>query len=328
MNWRLATLLVWLSIFNANNTVLACNVPVFRYALERWQSDNYELIIFHQRDLTPNEQQKIAMIRQSTRSSGAALNLRVRECDLRAEIDRQLEDLTKGIVTANDSPLACLLYSANSREVPDRIVTTMPLEDLDAEALVASPARQRIANQLLDGQSAVWIFVSSGNQVQDDEALSRLKDQIEWNKANLKLPEQDVLEADEFFDRENPIELKMDFSIVKVDRNDPREQFLIAMLMGSEADLVDLSSQPMAFPVIGRGRVLYALVGQGIYKDTIEMACKFVVGPCSCQVKDQNPGFDLLFNVDWDSKIGGKTLSRENAGQKKPPILIQIPSGK
>jgi len=328
MNWRLATLLVWLSIFNANNTVLACNVPVFRYALERWQSDNYELIIFHQRDLTPNEQQKIAMIRQSTRSSGAALNLRVRECDLRAEIDRQLEDLTKGIVTANDSPLACLLYSANSREVPDRIVTTMPLEDLDAEALVASPARQRIANQLLDGQSAVWIFVLSGNQVQDAEALSRLKGQIEWNKANLKLPEQDVLEADEFFDRENPIELKIDFSIVKVDRNDPREQFLIAMLMGSEADLVDLSSQPMAFPVIGRGRVLYALVGQGIYKDTIEMACKFVVGPCSCQVKDQNPGFDLLFNVDWDSKIGGKTLSRESAGQKKPPILIQIPSGK
>lgn len=328
MNWRLATLLLWLSIFNANNTVLACNVPVFRYALERWQSDNYELIILHQRDLTPNEQQKIAMIRQSTRSSGAALNLRVRECDLRAGIDRQLEDLTKGIVTANDSPLACLLYSANSREVPDRIVTTMPLEDLDAEALVASPARQRIANQLLDGQSAVWIFVSAGNQVQDAEALSRLKVQIEWNKANLKLPEQDVLEADEFFDRENPIELKIDFSIVKVDRNDPREQFLIAMLMGSEADLVDLSSQPMAFPVIGRGRVLYALVGQGIYKDTIEMACKFVVGPCSCQVKDQNPGFDLLFDVDWDSRVGGKTLSRESGGEKKPPILIQIPSGK
>ncbi|MCH1497151.1 MAG: hypothetical protein L7U72_18155 [Rubripirellula sp.] len=328
MNWRLATLLVWLSILSANNTLLACNVPVFRYALERWQSDNYELIILHRRDLTPKEQQKIAMIRQSTRASGAALNLRVRECDLRAEVDRQLEVLTKGIVAANDSPTACLLYSANSREVPDRIVTTMPLEDLDAEALLASPARQKIANQLLDGQSAVWIFVSSGDQVQDAEALRRLKDQIEWNKANLKLPEQDVLEADEFFDQENPIELKIDFSIVKVDRNDPREQFLIAMLMGSEADLVDLSNQPMAFPVIGRGRVLYALVGQGIYKDTIEMACKFVVGPCSCQVKDQNPGFDLLFDVDWDLKVGGKTLSRESGGQKKPPVLIQIPSGK
>ena len=328
MTWRLTTFAACLFFMNVKETVRACNVPVFRYALERWQSDNYELLVLHQRDLTLEEQQKVDKVRQATRPSGAALNLSVRECDLRTKMDRQLEGLTRGLVKQKDPPLAVLLYSANSREVPDRIVTKMPLDDLNVESLIASPVRQEVAKQLLEGQSAVWIFVTSGNQIQDADALRRLENQIEWNKANLKLPEQDVLEADEFFDQENPIELKIDFSIVKLDRDDPREDFLIAMLMGSESDLVDLANQPMAFPVIGRGRVLYALVGQGIYKDTIEMASKFVVGPCSCQVKDQNPGFDLLLNTDWDSKVSGKPLSRPSTGEKKAPVLIQIPSGK
>ena len=47
---------------NVNETVRACNVPVFRYALERWQSDNYELLVLHQRDLTLEEQQKVDKI--------------------------------------------------------------------------------------------------------------------------------------------------------------------------------------------------------------------------------------------------------------------------
>jgi hypothetical protein len=114
---------------------------------------------------------------------------------------------------------------------------------------------------------------------------------------------------------------------VTLDRDDPREQALLEMLLASETDLEHLD-QPMAFPVIGRGRVLYALVGKGIFEDTIAIASRFVVGPCSCQVKDQNPGFDLLMNVDWDEKIGGEVLSEEASGERSKPVLIQIPPGK
>ena len=84
----------------------------------------------------------------------------------------------------------------------------------------------------------------------------------------------------------------------------------------------------MAFPVIGRGRVLYALVGKGNFEDTIAMASRFVVGPCSCQVKDQNPGFDLLMNVDWDEKIGGSLVSEEASRERSKPIFIPNPIGK
>ena len=84
----------------------------------------------------------------------------------------------------------------------------------------------------------------------------------------------------------------------------------------------------MAFPVIGRGRVLYALVGKGIFRDTIAMASRFVVGPCSCQVKDQNPGFDLLLAVDWDEKLGGSVISKPPIEKSGKPTLINIPPGK
>ena len=129
------------------------------------------------------------------------------------------------------------------------------------------------------------------------------------------------------FRPETPIELRVGFSVVTLNRDDPAEKALLEMLLGSESDLEELK-QPMAFPVIGRGRVLYALVGKGIFEDTIAIASRFVVGPCSCQVKDQNPGFDLLMKVDWDDRVGGAAISEEASNEKVKPILIQIPKGK
>ena len=41
----------FLALFAAS-TVWACSIPVFRYALERWQPDNYEVSIFQSGSLT------------------------------------------------------------------------------------------------------------------------------------------------------------------------------------------------------------------------------------------------------------------------------------
>ena len=74
------------------------------------------------------------------------------------------------------------------------------------------------------------------------------------------------------------------------------------MLLGSEEDLAE-SKEPIAFPIYGRGCVLYALVGKGINAETIDEACAFLVGPCSCIVKEENPGVDLLVSADWDGQV-------------------------
>ena len=50
------------------------------------------------------------------------------------------------------------------------------------------------------------------------------------------------------------------FSSVFVDRMDPEEEILARILLGTEQDLWNYDV-PIAFPVFGRGRILYALVG-------------------------------------------------------------------
>ena len=46
---------------------------------------------------------------------------------------------------------------------------------------------------------------------------------------------------------------------------------LLQMLLNTEDDLKTMK-EPMAIPVFGRGRALYALVGKGINEETIEVS--------------------------------------------------------
>lgn len=41
-------------------------------------------------------------------------------------------------------------------------------------------------------------------------------------------------------------------------------------------------------------------VGKGINVENLVDCMVFLAGACSCQVKDQNPGMDLLMSWDWE----------------------------
>ena len=52
--------------------VSACNIPVFRYALERWKSDSYEIVILYD-DLSSDQEQFVAGLEAaSTENNGIA----------------------------------------------------------------------------------------------------------------------------------------------------------------------------------------------------------------------------------------------------------------
>jgi hypothetical protein len=178
-----------------------------------------------------------------------------------------------------------------------------PLEGDDVEAILDSPVRKEIARLILEGEVAVWVLLESGDKQQDDEAAHLLEIQLEKMSETLRisLPEIGV---DQFTESD----LSVSFSMLRLSRSDPHEKILAQMLLKSEWDLKTFS-KPIAFPVFGRGRALYALVGDGITETNIEMACAFLVGWCSCQVKAQNPGVDLLMSVDWDNVIGEELYS-------------------
>ena len=133
----------------------------------------------------------------------------------------------------------------------------------------------------------------------------------------LKLPEgvivaddaQEAIEKGQLFDQSNvlrsEIPLKLSFSQLRVSRKDAAEQAFLQMLLNCEPDLGDYKDEPMVFPVFGRGRALEPLIGKGLSLDNVWDYCAYITGACSCEVKKQNPGVDLLTALDWDAATEG-----------------------
>jgi hypothetical protein len=65
------------------------------------------------------------------------------------------------------------------------------------------------------------------------------------------------------------------------------------------------TTQPVAFPIFGRGRVLQGLIGNQIEHNQIMDTCLYMAGDCSCEIKWQNPGIDLLMSADWYKVLAG-----------------------
>jgi hypothetical protein len=141
-----------------------------------------------------------------------------------------------------------------------------------AKAILNSPGRSRLAQRLLTGDVAVWILIKSGHEQKDRRALDLLRTNLEWASASLRIPDSGVdvngnaIEVTDF--KSYPVR----FGLMEVARDDPREELLVSALLASEPDLARYD-EPIAFPVFGRGRVLYALVGDGIQEKNIREGC-------------------------------------------------------
>lgn len=279
----------------------ACSTPVFRYALERWPADPYEIVVTHRGALEGEAKQ-----------ASDALDAAYRDAEETANIYPRFEDLSGGgaegaadEAKAADSPRMAAYFppGPHSREP----IWSAPLTAENVQALVDSPLRKKIAAELIGGKTAVWIFLKCGDKAKDAAALQLLQDQLKEIAPQMQPSDpMPIVYYDGTIQEAEA--LKIEFATLELDRGDPKEAFLVAMLMASEPDLKDYIGEPMAFPVFGQGRALFALVGPGINKDNIFEACAFLSSDCSCEVKAMNPGVDLLIKADW-TKIHGPIMS-------------------
>lgn len=315
---HIAIALVALLCGTVADVAQACSVPVFRWALERWQAEDYQLHLFRDKPLSKEEQTLIEA------AIAAPANVTLREIDVRDEIDTAAEAIWNENKD-RELPFAVLNYPQASRII--RPAVGSPLNQICADALRDSPARREIAKRTLDGQSGVWIFLASGDAEKDSATFAILKEQIAKANRTLKLPDMTGDEALQAPDAPDVSRLRVEFSVIEVRRDDPAEAMFVRMLLGIESDLPDYD-EPMAFPVYGRGRVLYALVGRGINTDTVMKANAFLVGPCACEIKADNPGTDLLMAVNWGEGIGktviGKIDAPPLAGTALPPTVETV----
>jgi hypothetical protein len=257
----------------------ACSTPVFEYALQRWAPDPYGTHISHAAEPDADEQAAIELLQGNASKAGPGANI----------------DISLSIATNSLSTITVSYPTTTRIRTP---LLQLPLTLANAKKVIDSPVRQLIVREIVSGHCAVWLFLESGNRELDDAAEQRLRAKLRELERTLVLPASANADDD---DASAPTEdaRKASFAVIRMSRTDPAETLLASSLLNSESDLQGLK-EPMTFPVFGRGRMLYAIVGKGINADVIERSSAFIAGSCACEVKAQNPGIDLLLNANWD----------------------------
>ncbi len=135
---------------------LACSVPVFRFALEQWRPDAYQVFIYHDQDLSAEQTQVIERLQRDGSPSGGA-NLQVRLIDLRGELQSgDQERLEQTGVQSLPQIVVNLPRKAGDSET---FVGAAELNADQVERLINSPARAELSKRLLDGQ-VVGVFLT------------------------------------------------------------------------------------------------------------------------------------------------------------------------
>ncbi len=253
----------------------ACTIPVFRFALDRWQADPFTLL------LPADSATASADLLRPLRANGRA-------------------NLTIKTAPAQAGPARPELRFPNS----DTVAWSGDLGPAALDGLLDSNGRRQIVRQILAGDSVVWV-VCGGDPAEAERIGQRLK----FLEQVASLPIQDPNDPDS---RLGPgPALKLKFSLLRLDAADPQEALLRRLLAGPEGE----ADRPFAAAVFGRGRVLGAWPLEQLDDRALEEACLFLVGRCSCRVKNENPGWDLLLNVDWDQAltVAGKNAAAEPA---------------
>lgn len=312
-------LCLWLAL-SAPAPAAACSVPVFRYALEHWQPDNYEAVVLHRDASLLASHPGLARL-QSTATNSSSLNLRFKAVDL---ADPENAAWQRATAQLGVKKLPWLLMRGPGRKGPGPVVLSAELERTIPARLRQSPVRREIINRLRDGHSVVWLLLESDNPEANRKAAAVLRDRLAYLNSVLELPKLDPADVAGGLVSIPPAELRLHLSALSCDRSAEAEEIFVRTLLGVEPDLREFD-EPMVFPVFGRGRTLPPFIGDGITAKNIDDAAIFLTGSCSCQVKEENPGADLLFAADWDA-VAGRKRGRPTADAPGRPKQRELPN--
>ncbi len=306
---------------------LSCSVPVFRYALERWEAEPLRVVVFHRQVLDDAASAFVKALNGAAEGEEQRANVRAVTVSLDQGIPEEFRKLWT-LVQTDDLPWAVVLY-ADDRPPP---WACKPTGD-NARRILESAARTSISRYIMSGASAVWVLLETGDRQKDDKARSFLTATLANLEKRLRLP--DVLPED----RERNMsahgpELRIWFPVLNLARSDAArrtsdagEEFFVRLLCGIEQGVP--ATEPVVVPIYGRGRALCAFHGELLNADEIYGACAFLTGMCSCQIKAMNPGTDLLFSARWHTFLLGEAevahAIPDLIGTQKPEAAPQMP---
>jgi len=299
-----------------------CSVPVFRYALERWPAEAYELAVLHRDPLTAEQKALLDQLKEFADGIDPTGNLQTRSVDIASKDDADAQLIKSQAGKA--LPWMVLRYPRSDTEMPNAWTGALSAENV--AALKNSKTRTEIAARLLRGEAVVWLLIESTDTENSEKTATVLQSELEKLQKSLVLPDQN--DGDNA-DVEAPLlrsglPLKMAFSVVRLSRTDPQEHVFLSMLLNSEKGLSDIK-EPIVVPIFGRGRALGTLTGKVLNVAHVGEAASFLTGACSCQVKELNPGFDLLIAANWDSIFEEKQEPLKSRLKQKKSVPAQTP---
>jgi hypothetical protein len=278
--------LVILCVLCGASAAFACTIPVFRFALDRWEADPFRLVIPSSWVTQPDMIKLLVPLRGN------------------AEANIKIEETSVPTVTE-----AKLLFPHH--DVP---IWSGKLDPAALAPLLDSPARQELLKRVLDGDSAIWVVCTKDA---DKAEADRVERRLRYLEQVAALPVQDPKDPDSQLGPGPPLRLK--FSVLRVSLDDPTEKRFAAMVAGPKQQDFIANGTSFAGPVFAKGRVLGAWALSELDDTAIEDASLFLIGRCSCRIKNENPGWDVLLKADWESVLAKASEVAVNAGESTTP---------
>jgi hypothetical protein len=314
-------------IATANAT--ACNIPVFRYALERWKPDACEVIVFYDGELTEDQSTLLDRLKSRSEQGQGHANAKIIPVDLSNAPAPDRSDLWQGLRQNAEVTLPHVLVRTKLGR--GQLINHWhgTLKQANGFELFQSPVRVELRDRLLAGHSVVWLLVKSKEHAKSAAAKTLAQQTFKTLASKVTLPEGIGLPGSELY---SDLPLVLKFSLLEIDPEDPKEEFLVRLLTGVRLQAFD-DGEPLLVPVFGRGRALEVIPARDMSPKLMEELTLFLSAACSCQVKEQNPGFDLLIDADWDTELFGDDENRPpdrsaEEGRNRKPALVPIPPGR
>ena len=196
-------------------------------------------------------------------------------------VTKQNSEIARDISSANiqlrtvlkkdiDKPYYALVY--------DNRLFSVYYNPQELKDLSVSPLRKKIAAELMSGKLFVMLYLKTGIPEKDDPALRIIKRTIAASPFREIIP------------------------LVEINRNSVEEKHLVSMLLNVESDLKEIN-EPMLFGVFARFKALEPLLAKGISEENINLMIDFLTADCSCLIKDDLPGTDILFTKNWENPL-------------------------
>ncbi len=305
----------------------ACKLPVFRYALERWEVDRYRIVALVENPEASDIKEAVDLL-QDKQVGERNVDIEIIDVNqLTEEQWWQLEGVDQGVTDQ-------LQVYFPTQDGNHRLGWSGELTGASVLSWLSSPLREALVKDLAAGVSAVWVLVEGADESVNAEVERKLLASIARANQEIKLPEGVITqdEAAEYF-IQNPgasmddvlrcrVPLRVDFQLRRLAMGQAEEVATLSMIesLGIE------KGKPFLVPIFGRGRMLDAIPAESLNPEVVLNACRYMVGECSCTVKAQNPGIDLLLTVDWQEELQTEAIVIDPT-MNTSPLLLTIPSG-